>query len=101
MFGPTPAGPVNPQLFSTPIARAPDHFYIAGVTRNASGAPLGGCWVKLYPSANDAEVQTTTSDASGNYQFVVPDNIARYYVDAYLPGSPDVAGTTVNTLIGI
>jgi hypothetical protein len=76
-------------------------FGISGVTRDASGNALAGCSVKLYRTATDVEVDVTTSDGSGAYSF--PNVTAQdgYYVVAYLPGSPDVAGTTVNTLLGV
>jgi hypothetical protein len=39
------------------------------------------------------------SDAGGKYS--IPVNIGiQHYAVAYLAGSPDVAGTTVNTLTG-
>jgi hypothetical protein len=42
-----------------------------------------------------------TSDGSGNYAFpnVTPQDA--YYVVAYLAGSPDVSGTTLNTITGV
>jgi hypothetical protein len=39
-------------------------------------------------------------DASGNYDFRVPSLDAVYLVNMYKAGAPDVAGTTVNTLVG-
>ena len=78
----------------------PGGFYINGVTRDATGNALAGCWVKLFETLTDIQRQATTSDATGNYSFVVPDSTTLYYAEAYLPGSPDVAGTTKNNLVG-
>lgn len=76
-------------------------YGISGVTRDSSGAALGSCVVKLYRTATDVLVDSTVSDGSGNYSFpnVTPGDT--YYVVAYLAGSPDVEGTTNNTLVGV
>lgn len=75
------------------------NYTITGVTKNSSGAALGSVTVKLFNQATDILVASTISDASGNYSFIV-DKTQLYYEVAYLAGSPDVAGTTVNTLAG-
>lgn len=75
--------------------------YIAGVTKDSTGAALGGCTVKLFRTSDDVWIATTTSDGSGNYSFTVPNTATTYYVVAYKAGSPDVTGTTVNTLLGV
>lgn len=75
-------------------------FGIAGVTRDSTGAALAGCTVHLFRTATDCEVDEIVSDGSGNYSFPNVTAAEGYYVVAYLPGSPDVAGTTVNTLLG-
>ncbi len=71
---------------------------IAGITRDDTGAILGNCAVKLFVTGADAEAYETTSDASGNFSFSNP-GTGPFYIVAYKPGSPDVAGTTVNTLM--
>lgn len=70
-----------------------------GVTLNSSGAPLGGCTVMLFNTATGLLVDTQTSDSAGNYKVTDPNNVACFIV-AYLPGSPDVAGTTIDELTG-
>jgi hypothetical protein len=73
---------------------------ISGITKNAAGAVLGGCAVHLLRTADDVEVDQVVSDAGdGTYSVGAPTDDT-YYAVAYLPGSPDVAGTTVNTLTG-
>lgn len=78
---------------------------IAGITKNSSGAPLAGCTVKIYATATDTVRSDVTgagvqvSDANGAYSFEMNDATTSY-CRAYLPGAPDVAGTTVNTLVG-
>jgi hypothetical protein len=76
---------------------------ISGVTRDGAGAILGSCRVELYETATDLPLQTVTSDAvTGAFTFTA----ARYaptthYIVAYKAGSPDRAGTTLNTLTGL
>ena len=71
---------------------------ISGVTKDSAGASLGSCVVQLFRTPSDTLVAEITSDASGNYSFSNPGS-GPFYVVAYKAGSPDVAGTTVNTLI--
>ncbi len=73
---------------------------VAGITKDANGNPLGGCTVHLFKTADDSKVAAAISDANGNYSFNT-NPVDLYYVVAYLAGSPDVAGTTVNTLTGV
>jgi hypothetical protein len=74
---------------------------ISGYTRNATGAILPNCDVHLFRTVDDAEIDQTTSDAAGYYEFRTAIPVERYYAVAYLAGAPDVAGTTVNTLVGV
>jgi hypothetical protein len=75
-------------------------FALTGITKDSGGSPLGSCVVKVYLTATDVELLSTTSDASGNYSFFLPAaTVGTYYVVAYKVGSPDVSGTTVNTLV--
>lgn len=75
------------------------NYTLTGVTKDSIGSALGGCTVNLFNSATNVLEQTVTSDASGNYSFVV-DKTQSYYEVAYKSGAPDVAGTTVRTLQG-
>ena len=70
---------------------------IAGVSRDSTGAILDSCVVELFITATDQMVRSITSDASGNFSFGNP-GAGPFYIVAYKAGSPDVAGTTVNTL---
>jgi hypothetical protein len=72
---------------------------ITGLTRDASGNPLGGCTVELYLTSTGALVNTVTSDSGGWYAIQTP-YTGQHYVVAYKAGSPDRSGTTVNTLTG-
>jgi hypothetical protein len=84
-----------------PLPTSPQTLLISGVTRDSAGAALGGCVVDLFRTASDERVQTVTSDGSGNYAFLPVNNgNGPYYIVAYKAGSPDQAGTTVNTVVG-
>ena len=73
---------------------------VSGTTRNAAGAVLGGCNVKLFQTGTDIELGTTVSDPIlGTFTITSYVDGVTCYLVAYLPGSPDVAGTTVNTLL--
>jgi hypothetical protein len=73
---------------------------IRGVTKDYLNIPRGGCTLHLFRTADDVEVAETTSDNDGSYSFPIAaaDAHQHYYVVAYLPGTPDISGTTVNTL---
>jgi hypothetical protein len=73
-------------------------YGITGVTRDAYGSPLGGVTVKLFLTADDTRVDQMVSGPAGNYLLSSP-FLAGHYVIAYKAGSPDVEGTTVNTLV--
>lgn len=68
---------------------------LTGITRDSAGAVLGLCRVDLCQ--NNVISRSITSDAGGNYSFVNPGS-GPFFLVAYKQGSPDVAGTTVNTL---
>lgn len=77
-----------------------EFFQIAGQTKDSAGAALGSCTVELFRTADDVRIETLTSSADGYFYFKSPAQAATHYVVAYKAGSPDVAGTTVNTLVG-
>ncbi len=74
-------------------------YTISGVTKDSTGAALGVVTLDLFDTRTDALIATTTSDGSGNYSFGVSGG-GSYYLVAYKAGVPDVAGTTINTLVG-
>ncbi len=99
-----PVGGIGHSLFSTPLLKTPTFFgsfSISGVTRDSTGAVLANCAVDLFLTAEDTLVAQTVSDGSGNFSFTVSGNSQNYFLRAYKPGSPDVAGTSVNTLIAV
>ena len=71
---------------------------IVGVSRDSTGTALGTCRLELFVTGGDGWVAEAISDASGNFAFGNP-GTGPFYIVAYKAGSPDVAGTTVNTLL--
>lgn len=71
-----------------------------GITRDSGGSVLGNTLVQLFHTSDDAFIQQQTTDSTGEYNLYSPYGDAHYLV-AYKAGSPDVAGTTVNTLTGV
>jgi len=76
-------------------------FQFTGVTRDSNGTALGNCDVHLFQTGTDIEIAQTVSDGSGNFTFSIGNNAGFFYIVAYKPGSPDLAGTTVNTLAAV
>lgn len=86
---------------ATPVHVADQTYTISGVTKDSAGAVLGGVTVDLFDTATDTIISTTVSDATtGGYKFFA-NNVTTNYAVAYKTGAPDVAGTTVNTLVGV
>jgi hypothetical protein len=74
---------------------------ISGQTLDQNGNILANCMCHLFNSATDTLNQPQQlSDGGGNFLFNVGGSTA-FYIVSYKAGSPDVAGTTVNTLVGV
>jgi hypothetical protein len=72
--------------------------FIRGRCVDESSNGVSGAVVQGFLTAADQYVGETTADASGNYELGTPNPGAAHYIVAYRAGSPDIAGTTVNTL---
>jgi hypothetical protein len=72
---------------------------IYGVTRDSGGTALASCTVNLFRTSDNAFIDRVVSGADGAYEFRSGSLTTNYYVVAYKAGSPDVSGTTVNTLV--
>ncbi len=78
----------------------PTNFKVSGIVRDASNVPMSGVTVHLFQTSTDVLFAVTTTDANGYYQFLAASPSQNYYAVAYKALAPDVAGTTVNTLVG-
>ncbi|MGL6183242.1 MAG: carboxypeptidase-like regulatory domain-containing protein [Aestuariivirga sp.] len=109
-FAQDPASMVAP-LSADVGARCPDYAprrygrgsqglkFIRGRCKDSGGAGISGAVVQGFLTATDAYVGETAADSSGYYEFGTPfPSPAQHYLVAYRSGSPDIAGTTVNTL---
>ena len=72
---------------------------ISGIIYQSDGVtPQPGAIVELYLTSTNAPVAVATSGQDGSYSIGTPFTGQNHYVVAYLAGTPDVAGTSVNTL---
>lgn len=90
---------VGPLVGNKPMPQQPP-IVISGVTRDSTGAALGGVTISLLRSDTEQLMQVLTSDGSGNFTTNPVGLGLKYQLDAYLSGSPDRAGTTKNDLTG-
>ena len=85
-----------------PVPLTPVRYRIFGVTRDSGLNVLAGCTVDVFSTQTNVLVGQMVSDSGGNYSVDVDGGTGQtFYAVAYKPGSPDVAGTTVNTLVGV
>jgi hypothetical protein len=70
---------------------------LSGVSRDATGATLANCQVLIFRTEDKSLVGETTSDASGNWSILIMKGGPFFFVE-YKAGSPDVFGTSKNTL---
>ena len=89
------------QLFGEEIVHgAVSRYGITGVTRDYAGGVLGSTTVKLFLTADDSLISSVLSDPlTGQYTVSTPFYPNAHYIVCYKTGSPDVFGTTPNTLI--
>jgi hypothetical protein len=74
--------------------------FIKGQCVDASGNVAAGAVVQAFRTSNDAfagEVNSNSTD--GRFDVPSPYPGVAHYLVAYKPGSPDIGGTTVNTLV--
>jgi hypothetical protein len=69
-----------------------------GTTRDSTSAPLPQCVVLAYLAASGQLVGQVTSDNGGYFELPTQFTPDPHYLVSYKAGSPDVAGTTLNTL---
>lgn len=71
----------------------------AGRIINAVQTPVAGAIVLLFRTSDRLLVEESLSDANGYYELYSPHNSA-HFIMAYLTGSPNIQGTTINSLVG-
>ncbi len=92
---------INRGQVGTVIYRSPGaavNYRISGVTRDSGGAILANCRVELMITGRDVSIAEVISGSDGSFAFDNP-GTGPFYLVAYKVGSPDVAGTTINTIV--
>lgn len=95
---PVPAPLMNDGNFVLQFDWAASNREIVGVTRTSTGTVLANCVIDLFETGSDLVRGRTVSGADGSFNFGNP-GTGPFYLVAYKTGSPDVAGTTVNTIL--
>lgn len=73
--------------------------FIRGITKDSGGTAISDVIVQGFVTATDAYVGQDVSRTDGTYTLgteTLPG--VQHYLVAYKPGSPDIGGTTVNTI---
>jgi hypothetical protein len=71
-----------------------------GLCKNAAGDPLGGVVIQGFRTVDDLYIGEIQSDSNGRYELRCPNTPNdQHYLVAYYDSTPDLAGTTVNTLV--
>ena len=81
-----------------PAPAGQEQLKIRGTTRDSAGAVLGSATVQGFITSTDVYVSQVVSDTAGYFEFCTQFSGQQHYLVAYKGGSPDIAGTTVNTL---
>lgn len=79
----------------SPIQRL---YRFQGQCKDAGGNPVPGAVVQGFRTVDDLYVGQAICDDGGYYDLGTPFTTDAHYLVAYKPGSPDIAGTTINTL---
>lgn len=97
-INPVPTPLRNDGAFVLQLDSAASNAQIVGITRDSTGTVLGSCVIDLFVTGSDQVVASTVSGADGSFTFGNP-GTGPFYLVAYKVGSPDVAGTTANTIM--
>jgi hypothetical protein len=81
------------------INNAGTYGMLSGQTLDLNGSVLPLCKVMVFSTLTNTLITTTYSDGMGNYVANVMGSKPPYYIVCYLVGPPDIAGTSVNTLL--
>lgn len=74
--------------------------FLRGLCVDASDVPVANAIVQAFVTATDAFAGEVQANTDGTYVLGVEQaKVTPHYLVAYKPGSPDIAGTTVNTLL--
>ena len=74
-------------------------YYIKGQCLDVNSLPLANATLTLWLTASNTPIFVGASDTNGNYSLPTHFYSSTHFITAYLPGAPDVCGTTANTLV--
>jgi len=75
-------------------------FVFVGVARDVYGSPIPFALVYCYRTSTHEMVSVIAADGNGIFVAMSPYFPDTHYLRAYKIGTPDVMGTTVDTLVG-
>lgn len=73
--------------------------FVLGMAVDASDVPIANATVQAFRTSDDALAGEGVSRDDGSYAAPSRFGAGAHYIVAYKPGSPDIGGTTVNTLV--
>lgn len=74
--------------------------FILGTCKDSAGAAVANAIVQSFRTSDDSFLYEVTGAEDGTYRVPTPHpSPTTHYLVAYKSGSPDIAGTTVNTLV--
>jgi hypothetical protein len=73
--------------------------FVQGLVVDSVGAVVPGATVQGFVTSTDIYTGDAQSCADGSYAVPTQNPGVAHYMVAYIPGSPDRGGTTVNTLV--
>jgi len=74
--------------------------FLRGTCKDSGGTPVANAIVQAFRTSDDAYAGEVQGNNDGTYLLGVEQSKATaHYLVAYKAGSPDIAGTTVNTLL--
>jgi hypothetical protein len=73
-------------------------YFVKGTVVDSVGAPVNGVTINCFRTSDNLFVGTTTSLYDGTYMVSTPYIGVSHFIVAYIAGSPDKEGTTVNNL---
>jgi hypothetical protein len=72
--------------------------FVMGQCLDSDSNPIASAIVEVFLSSDSSWQRETIADENGYYEAGTDKTGAAHYLVAYKAGSPDIAGTTVNTL---
>jgi hypothetical protein len=86
--------------FFDQAAGSSSRYVFRGVTRDQYGSAVETCSVLLYRTSTTVLVDSSVSNANGNFELTTAFYPDFHYIVAHKSGSPDIDGVSPNTLVG-